>query len=117
MTSCFRVTLGHLSQMQNHGPCPRVSGKLNDWEWGPGLGISSNRPQMTLMQPAVLDSVSAGIGSPFYVETVHRKAKSIACLNPESLPPGNILSATCKAPQAVRKGGMDKDITEGILDF
>lgn len=70
-----------------------------------------------LMQPAILDSVSAGIGSPFYVETVHRKAESIACLNPESLPPGNILSATCKAPQAVRKGGMDKDITEGILDF
>lgn len=72
---------------------------------------------MTLMQPDVSESVSADIGSPFYVETIHQKAESIACLNPESLPPGNILSATCKAPQAVRKGGVDKDITEGFLDF
>lgn len=68
------------------------------------------------MHPNVLESVSAGIGGLFHVETIHQKAESIACLNPKSLPPGNIPSATCKAPQAVRKGGMDKDITEGILD-
>lgn len=69
-------------------------------------------PQITLKQSNVPDTAS-----PFYVETTHRKAQSITGLNPESLPPGNILSATCKTPQADRMGSTEKDITDGILDF
>lgn len=72
---------------------------------------------MSLKQSNVLESVYPDIRSSFYVETAHWKAESIAGLNPESLPPGNILSATCKIPQAVRMGGTEKDITDGILDF
>lgn len=72
---------------------------------------------MTLMHCSVLESISAGVGVLFHVKTIHEKAESIACLNRKSLPPGNIPSATSKAPQAVRKGSMDKDITEGIFDF
>lgn len=78
--------LGHLSQMQNCGPCLRVLLNPNDWEWGLGLDISGNCPLMTPRQPDVLESVSADIGSPFYVETIHEKAESIVCLKPRKPP-------------------------------
>lgn len=74
-------------------------------------------PQITLKQSNVLESVFPDTGSPFYVVTTHRKAESITGLNPESPPPGHILSATCKTPQAGRMGSTEKEITDGILDF
>lgn len=87
-----------------------------EFEWL-GFGIFITVPQTTLLQSNVLESVSPDIGSPFYGKTIHRKAESTACLNPENLPPGNILSAACKTPQAVKMGSMEKDIIDGILDF
>lgn len=81
------------------------------------LVLLVNCPQITLKQSNVFESVFPESGSPFYVKTIHWKAESIAGLNPESLPPGNILSATRKTPQVDRMGSTEKDVIDGILDF
>lgn len=65
------------------------------------LVFLNNYPQMTLMQPNILESVSLDVGSRFHGKTLYRKR-----VLTESFPPGNILSAICKTPQAVKMGHM-----------
>lgn len=105
---------GHWLQMQTPGPSPGNILNLSDWGLGPGFGIYNNCPHLTLMQSNTLESVSVDTGSPFYGETTHEKTESIVCRNPENLPPGNILSAACKTPQAVQVDSMEKDSPDGI---
>ena len=104
----------HWLQMQTPGPSLGNILNLSDWGLGPGFGTYNNCPHLTLMQSNTLESVSVDTGSPFYGETTHEKAESILCRNPENLPPGNILSAACKTPQAVQVDSMEKDSPDGI---
>ena len=108
-----RVTQDTSYKCRLLGPARNIL-NLSDWGLGPGFGIYNNCPHLTLTQSNALESVSVDTGSPFHGETTHQKAESIVCRNPENLPPGNILSAACKTPQAVQVDSMEKDSPDGI---
>lgn len=99
---------GHWLQMQTPGPSQMywiwVTGG-----WAPGFGIYNNccHPDSNAVECFRI-SFCKDTGSLTYMPRPHTRGWILSVANSENLPPGNILSAACKTPQAVQVDSMEK---------
>lgn len=102
--------------LQSPEYCPSKLLKLNGWGWSPEFCIPKDWPQMADAGQC-FEIWFSSCWIQLYVGSSHWKAEFLASLYSQSLPLNNILSPTCKTPQAIRIDRRKKDITGGILHF